>query len=195
MTTEDLIPSLHFTKAELAYVLAVLTPSVSPTDDFTKMDMLEIRHYINLIKDKVAMSISDGSLKKALAALVPPVKADLQIVATAASGNGKEAPSQEGVENGDSTEERFPTMDELKKKFPSLTVAEIREIVGKVKAERERKELAAMLEKTEERNATPPPPSFIVQPKSLNGYGYASPERLAQDKANSQRFASMLGEV
>ena len=173
---DEIIPSLHFTKAELAYFISVLTPSVSVTDDFTLFDLVEVRHYLNLVKDKIAMSISDGTLKKAMSG-----------IETKKGGTDK----QEQQDEEPQKKEAFPSMAELRQKFPSLTEAEIMEVIGKVKADKEKKELETMLSKSTE--PEPPKPSFLAKNRESNSF--TTNETTIQSRENSRRFASMLVEV
>ena len=124
------------------------------------------------------MSISDGTLKNAIMNLI--------------SGNGEK--KETGLNNPTKEKESFPSIEELKKKFPSLSESEIKEIIGKVRAEKERKELTKLLETSS--NETPPPPSFIAQPRidSFNfNLGNNSSESKEHDRTNSMKFASLLG--
>lgn len=174
-TMDEIIPYLHFTKAELAYFITVLIPNVSITDDFTQFDLVEVRHYLNLVKDKIAMSISDGTLKKALSGSVET----------------KDNTDKPIVQEEEPKKDTFPSIEELRQKFPSLSEEEIREVVWKVKSDKEKRELENILSKTTE--PEPPKPSFLAKKRESNSF--TTNETTIQNRENSRRFASMLGEV
>ena len=168
-----LIPTLTFTKAELAYVLAFLTGELSPLDNYSRIEMVEIRHYLNQIKDTVARAAADGTLGRAVSLsegeghkdIPPPPKA---------------AP--------------MPSMSELRAQFPTLSDDEIREVLSKAQNDRRRED------ETRRGKETPPPPapSFIAKP---NAYEILKPppkplsKREEKDRENSVKFAEMLGSI
>ena len=106
----EIIPSLIFTKAELVYALVFLMGDVSNRDNSTKIEMVELRHYLNQIKGQVSQAIRAGALDRAL-----PVSSKQPEIAS-------------GV----------PSLTELRKKFPNLTDDEILEILLKVKKEQDK---------------------------------------------------------
>lgn len=102
-----------FTKAELIYIVTVVLADLKPTDDHTKIEMVELRHYINQIRDKVVMAAHSGELK-----------------------NPSTDSPQKKKEDKPS---KLPSVKELKEKFPNLTEVEIAEIIVNAKAEMEAK--------------------------------------------------------
>ena len=111
--TDSVTPTLMFTKAELVYIVTVVLADLKPTDDHTKIEMVELRHYINQIRDKVVMAAHSGELKNP--STVAPQKKE------------EDKPS------------KLPSVKELKEKFPNLTEVEIAEIIVNAKAEMEAK--------------------------------------------------------
>ena len=101
------------TKAELVYIVTVILANLKPTDDHTKIEMVELRHYMNQIRDKVVLAAHAGELK--------------------------EPSSRTPANKEDNANERLPSMKELKEKFPNLTEVEIAEIIVNAKAEMDAK--------------------------------------------------------
>ena len=66
-SSETVIPTLSFTKAELIYAVSVLLEEIPDTDNSTRIEMVEVRHYLNQIKDKVSMALTDGAIGRAMA--------------------------------------------------------------------------------------------------------------------------------
>lgn len=110
---DSVIPSLLFTKAELVYAVSVVLADLKDTDDHTKIEMVEMRHFLNQIKDKVVMAAHNGELK---APSFP------------CGHFGKDEPRPE---------RRLPSISELKSQFPTLSEQEIEEILAKSKSNEE----------------------------------------------------------
>ena len=145
------IPSLLFTKAELVYIVTQLTAELPANDNSTQLEMVELRHYCNLIKEQI-----DSLAKKGLL----------------------EAPQPEKTDSPAAPQSRLPSMEELRSSFPSLTEAEIREIIERTKAEQKE---------------PPPPPQFIRKPPPEQNPPLTP--KAQKDKENSEQFASLLGAV
>jgi hypothetical protein len=111
--TDSVTPTLMFTKAELVYIVTVILADLKPTDDHTKIEMVELRHYINQIRDKVVMAAHSGELKNP----------------------STDAPQKKKEDKPS----KLPSVKELKEKFPNLTEVEIAEIIVNAKAEMESK--------------------------------------------------------
>ena len=121
----EVLPSLVFTKAELVYVLTRLTAEIDPNDNDTRLELVEMRHYCTLVKDRIAAAARNGELS--FGACGMPKKEEAKSVAA--------------------------RIVEFKKQFPTLTEAEIREIVENAK--RESAETAPQ--------PPPEPPAFVVK--------------------------------
>ena len=173
-SSDIVIPSLTFTKAELVYAVAVLMADLSPLDNSTKIEMVEVRHYLNQIKGKVAQALSDGTIGRAMAN--PDALPDKDTV-----------PKPQGP--------RMPSMDELRRRFPNLSEEEIKEVLEKAKAEQEKKAME------EQKTRPTSPPSFIAKPhvvteaEMLAATAPPLTEKQKQDRENSRKFASMLGSI
>ena len=169
---ETVIPSLVFTKAELVYAITQLLNDIPNTDNSTRIEMVELRHYLNLIKDKVLFALADGTIKR-----------DTML----------EEEKQE--EDTPKVEKRLegPSMADLKRQFPTLTEEEIREVLDRARAEQRKKA------EEERKNAPPPPPSFIANPEEVEeGKPIDKPVLTPQakkDRENSKKFAQMLGAI
>lgn len=169
------IPSVTFTKAELAYILAILTPELSPIDKSSMLEMVELRFYLNRIKDRVDRAISDGTLQSALMKMTEEKGA-------------KESPTSRVQVSS------IPTMKDLRTQFPTLTEEEIRDVIEKAKAEKQ-----IELEKSNDKeNLDRSPSPFIVQPaQKKKPWGVAAPPSSRDNKdsfkENSQNFAKLLG--
>ena len=172
-SSDAVIPSLVFTKAELVYAISVLTANISPDDNSTGIEMVEIRHYLNLIKDRVALAASDGTLRK--------------VVVATADETGNDTKSGGGIALA-------PSMDELRLMFPHLSNDEIREVLSNVADEREEAEEKKINVST---YRLPPSPSFIARQGEME-----KPETMTApmtkkqmtDKENSRKFCNMLGD-
>ena len=169
-SSDSVIPSLVFTKAELVYAVAFLLSELSPADNETRIEMVELRHYLTQIRDKVMQASFDGTLKGVLAA--------------SGAETGKDAPPTPKTAPA-------PSLDELRLKFPSLTDEEIQDVLSKVADERKR-------EDDKKKNNMPPPPSFVARPKAIEQHD--SPQnpmtkKQMEDRANSRKFATMLGAI
>ena len=175
-TNETVIPSLSFTKAELAYALFVLMKDIPLCNISTGIELVEVRHYLNQIGDKVLLSTHDGTLKQAVADSI----------------GTKESIKIEEPKNNTSSP-AIPSMDDLKRQFPNLTESEISDILESAKQEQRKKD------EDERKKPTPPPlPSFKVKPKQ-EGIGFPVPEATQKpsvsedDIDEAERFARLLG--
>lgn len=172
--SETIIPSLTFTKAELIYAITVLMPEISPTDNSTRIEMVELRHYLNLIKDKVDLALADGTIGRLLA-------------------NTSEKSDKDTVPKPQ--EPTMPSMAELRRQFPSLSEDEIKEVIENAKSERKK------LEEEERMSKPPSPPSFIAkdhivtEDEMLSSTVPTLTDKQEQDRENSRKFASMLGSL
>lgn len=101
-------PSLKFTKAELVYIVSVILAELKPTDDHVQVEMVELRHYLNQIRDKVVMAAHSGDL--------PAVGFNIETNTVVSS-----------------EKKHIPSIKELKEKFPSLSEEEIEEIINTAK--------------------------------------------------------------
>lgn len=170
-TSDDIIPTLTFTKAELVYAVAILLADLSPTDNSTRVEMVEIRHYMNQIKDRVAQAIADGTIGAVLS------RQNEKAVIDTPSKTQEATP---------------PSMAELRQRFPSLSEEEIKEILSKAKAERQK-------EADEKKKDAPPPPSFIAKPDESEKWKPSEGKPLTPEdekrRENSRKFAQMLGSL
>lgn len=168
--SDAVLPSLTFTKAELVYALSVLMADIPPTDNSTRLELVEIRHYLNQIKDRIALALTDGTIARAMA-----------------SSKGK--PDKDIPPKPQ--EPTMPSMSELKAQFPSLSEAEIKEVLAQARADRLKRE------EEERKKAPPPQPSFIAkhttEEEMLAAQRPPLTAELLKDKENSQKFAQMLG--
>lgn len=173
-SSDTVIPSLTFTKAELVYAISVLMAEIAPTDNSTPIEMVEVRHYLSLIKDKVATALADGTIGRAMAS--PDI------------AKGTDAPDNP-------QEPRVPSMSELRRQFPNLSEEEIKDVLEKAKHEQEKHE------SKEKNKSQPPPPSFIAKPhivteeEMLAATAPPLTDKQEHDRENSRKFASMLGSV
>ena len=167
----SVIPSLTFSKAELLYAALFLLKDISNSDTSTQIEMVEMRHYLNQIKDKVLLAAYNGSLNDIGIETPPEPKTPPEAKKTA-----------------------IPPMSELKAKFPTLSEEEIREIFEKAQKEREKEEAKKMAEKKPE---PPPPQSFVITDSSRVGFSANNSQPTKptnqKEKENSQKFASLLG--
>ena len=172
----SVIPSLSFSKAELAYALFVLMKDIPLSNTSTGIELVEVRHYLNQIGDKVLLSTHDGTLKQAVAESI---------------GIGAGVKDEES--DNKKSKPYVPTMEELKRQFPNLSESEISDILESAKQEQRKKD-----EEEREKNTPPPVPSFRVKPKP-DGTGSPVPEATQKpsvsedDIDESERFARLLG--
>lgn len=168
--TDAVIPSLTFTKAELVYVLSTLLTEVADTDNSTRIELVEVRHYLNQIQDRVSMALADGTIGRAMTH-----SSDKPI------GDTKKHEKQPEV----------PSIEDLKRRFPTLSGDEIREVLDKAREEQKRKE------EEERKNAPPPPPSFIAKPiqrePEENVPTHVLTPQEKKNMENSKKFAQLLG--
>lgn len=181
------IPSLTFTKAELVYAVGILLADLPASDNSTKIEMVEVRHYLNLIKEKVTLAAYDGTLK---GLLCPSEEKDVQ---------SAPIPSKE-PENPS-----LPPMDELRKQFPTLSEDEIREIVEKAREERKKEE---EVKEADTSQPIPPKPSFRAKPHIVMEVDVQKAKEVREgsmgkvrstdkedfSKASAKKFATLLGE-
>ena len=167
--TDAVIPSLTFTKAELVYVLSTLLTEVADTDNSTRIELVEVRHYLNQIQYRVAMALSDGTIGRAMSHF------------SEKPGDTKKQEKQPEV----------PSMADLKRRFPTLSEDEIREVLDKAREEQNRKA------EEERRNNPPPPPSFIAKPiqrePKENVPTHVLTPQEKKNMENSKKFAQLLG--
>lgn len=115
--------------------------------------MVELRHYCNLIKKEISKAVADGSL-----CLIPSTKAE---------------PKKKAV--------RKPTIEELQKQFPTLTAAEIQEILENSNTDKEIQ-------------TEPPIPQFVIKPTEQQKPKVKTQKQLA-DEANAKSFSDLLKSV
>ena len=179
-TSDTVIPTLSFTKAELAYAIFVLMKDLSVTDTTTKIEMVEVRHYLNQIGDKVLMSTHDGSLKNSISESI-----------------GLETKKEDG--NLKEEKNKMPSIEELKKQFPTLSEEEIKEVLNTVRIEQQ---IAA--KEGEKKDDIPEKSSFFAKPKiphegsemvshETNENGPTAAMTVDRDKETSEKFARLLG--
>ena len=168
--TDAVIPSLTFTKAELVYVLSVLLPGVADTDNSTMIELVEVRHYLNQIQDRVAIALADGTIGRAMA-------------------HCTEKPIEDTPKPGKPPE--VPSLADLKRQFPTLSEDEIREVLDKAREEQKRKA------EEERKKAPPAPPSFIAKPiqrePKENVPNHVLTPQEKKNRETSRKFAQMLG--
>lgn len=109
---EAVIPTLKFTKAELVYIVQKLTADLSTRDNTTTLEMVELRHYCNLIKKDI-----DESAKKG----------ELDIISKPKGSPFTKDPNSKPI-----------TFEQLQKEFPSLTAEEIRDILDTARQEQKK---------------------------------------------------------
>lgn len=163
-SNDTVIPTLTFTKAELAYVLAFLTSNISLTDNSSQIEMVEVRHFLNLNRDRVDKTVRDGSLLRSIS---PQTASE--------TPKGKDVPPENGKPH-------MPSMSELKASFPTLSEEEIRDILEKAKSEQSivpQQSPPSFIKKTSR-----PPLVEIEMPHS---------KEEEKKRENSRKFASMLG--
>lgn len=168
---ENIIPSLTFTKAELVYSLAFLLRGIQDTDNSTRIEMVELRHYLNQIKDKIALSITDGTIVRAMTLSDELALPDMVV-------------KQEKADP--------PSIEELKARFPNLSETEIQEVIDRARDERMRKE------EMENKILPPKPPSFIAKKVPVISNEKMKPIMTAKEKhdlENSIKFSKLLGEL
>lgn len=174
---EEIIPSLVFTKAELIYVVSVLLNSIEDTDNKTRIELVEIRHYLNQIRDRITSALYDGTISKALF-----------------HNDGNNTPNlhEKELQVG---KDSVPSMKELKEKFPNLSEYEIKEIIDKVREEKKNKDEEYRTKK----DSLSSPPSFIAKPMQVREskdlpMSHLSPKE-EKDITNSRKFAQLLGNL
>ena len=166
----EVLPSLTFTRAELVFALTRLVNGIGDNDNSTRIEMVELRHYLNLVKEDVDRASRSGELS--LSNHLPD------------KGNTSNTPDAES--------KKAPSMDELKRQFPSLTEAEIMSVIEKAREDTAKEEE----KKRKENGDVKPPPSFIakseveINPQPVNS---VLSEKDKKDKENSKKFAGMLG--
>lgn len=180
----EILPSLTFTKAELVYAAFVLLDDIPITNNSTEIELVEMRHYLNLIRDKVTLSTYDGSLRKAVEDFCKTHEEKAQ---------DKE---EEPVDIPSA-----PSMEELKKQFPNLTEAEIAEVLAAELSDRRRRKAEEDAKKKDEE---PTKPSFIAKPivapwgnqkdtPETSEKPSTSPYMSKRDRENAEKFVELLG--
>ena len=106
------IPTLKFTKAELVYIVQKLTTDLSTRDTTTMLEMVELRHYCNLIKKEITEAAKKGELD-----IIPKPK------------------EKAFTKDPDS---KPITFERLQKEFPNLTAEEIRDILDTARHEQQK---------------------------------------------------------
>lgn len=171
-SSETVIPTLTFTKAELVYAIAKLLQGVPDTDNSTRIEMVELRHYLNQIKDRVLLALEDGTIGRAMV-----------------------HSHQESKEDAINQEKRPepPSMAVLKGQFPNLSEDEIKEVLEKAKSEQMK------MSEGKREQAPPPPPSFIANNIQEEIQKPVVPLPLSpkekKDRENSRKFAQMLSSL
>lgn len=169
-TSETVIPTLAFTKAELVYLLKVILKEIPDTDNYNKIEMVEVRHYMNQIKDRVSLALADGTIGWATA--------------------HREEKPEECTPKAEKPPEG-PSMADLKRQFPNLSEDEIKEVLQRAKEER-RKE-----EEKKKKDAPPlPPPMFVKKPIEDTEEGVMQPITSIKaqiDKEETKKFFQLLG--
>ena len=163
----EVLPTLTFTRAELVYALTHLLSNINDNDNSTRLEMVELRHYLNLVRNEVEAAARKRELSLGS---IPCQRPD----------NGK-----------DGMKGRQPDMAELKKKFPSLTEEEIRAVIAKARQEAEKEEA------DKRKDAPPPPPSFIAKSEVMldsRPKAILTPKE-EKDRENSREFANLLGGI
>ena len=169
--SDTTIPSLTFTKAELVYALSVLMPDIPANDNHTLLELVELRFYLNRIKEKVAQAASNGMLERAMPLPDNEVCKDTP-------PEPKAAP--------------MPTMSELRTRFPTLSEEEIQEVLEKAKEN--------SINGKEVSNKNPihltPTYSFIVKPRN-DEKSESSPILLTKqdikNREQAKKFSQLLG--
>lgn len=171
-SSETVIPSLVFTKAELVYALMFLMNEIPDTDNSTRIEMVELRHYLTQIKDRVSQALTDGTIRRGMTCSEGKPVED----------NRKAQKPPEG-----------PSMADLRRQFPSLTEEEIAEVLDKARAEQRKRQ------EEDRKNAPPPPPSFIAKPEEEKPKEpFVKPvltPKEKRDRENSRKFMQMLGAI
>lgn len=115
----ELLPSLIFTKAELVHIVTNLLTQIDDNDNETRLEMVEMRHYCNEIKAEIAALAASRALSCKVDKDLP-IKEEKPV----------ETPSTPSPKP-------IPTLTELHKQFPTLSLAEIKDILAKAKEEQE----------------------------------------------------------
>ena len=181
------ISSLTFTKAELTYLLFVLMKDVPITNTSTTIEMIELRHYLNQIKKEITHSTFNGGLYQAVA----------ESINATSSKPLKNAPTSPLSRNDTNTHTHsLPSLEALKQQFPTLSEEEIKEVLENARIEQQKK-----AEEEQKKNPTiaPPPIKFLTAigetESSHTVQVQGSSDNVNPSTENSQRFASLLGEV
>lgn len=165
-------PSLVFTKAELLYFIHFILPSSDAKEYNSKIDMVEVKHYLNQLKDPIALALSDGSLERAVSHSSPPPDKS--------TPKHQEAP-------------KTPSIADLKAQFPNLSEEEIKDILHTERPAQEHSR-----NQPSNTPPPPPPPSFAPKPIAPIKLPHSEPRapinpQQERDRENSVQFASMLG--
>ena len=192
MFSEEVIPSLMFSKAELSYLLFVMMRDISINNNTERVDLVEVRHYFNQIKDKVLLSTFNGELKEAVQKAVGGEGIHKENYSNGDHGTG-EAKRQNNSATGTGT------IEELRKRFPTLSDTEINEILTTAKNEQMAK-LKEEIRQKEEKERAEEVPSFlrkkkrIVTEEEAGSFEFGDGREKGKKKGtDSQKFANMLG--
>lgn len=179
-SSDTVIPTLTFSKAELVYLLKFLINNIPNSNTSTQIEMVEVRHYLNQIKERVLKAAYDGELKDIVSASPQTQTQTL---------NNAQSPSppqkREQVPS-------LPSLKELKEKFPTLTEDEIKGILKETQHERE---MQKAKEEAEAKSQIPKPPSFIAREDDSGSPSNPISDYNKEQRENSQKFASMLGGI
>jgi hypothetical protein len=181
------LSSLTFTKAELTYLLFVLMKDVPITNTSTSIEMIELRHYLNQIHKEITHSTFNGELYKA-------VVESFNATSTKPIKNTATIPSSKTDTN--TRTHSLPSLEALKQQFPTLSEQEIQEVLENARKEQQKK-----AEEEQKKNPTfsPPPIKFLTAigetESAHNVQVQGTSVNLNPSTENSQRFASLLGEV
>ena len=163
------IPTLKFTKAELVYALAVLLNDLPPTDNSTELELVELRFYLNRIRERVRAACVDGTLERAM-----PMQKELKPKQAAK----KPTPS-------------IPKIEDLRRQFPNLTDEELNEAIGKM---REAAEKAAVEQANADDNINEAMEKVVKGPRQREvDSGQLSSEEETQKSMDAKKFAMLLG--
>lgn len=178
----ELFPSLIFTKAELVHIVTNLLTQIDDNDNETRLEMVEMRHYCNEIKAEIAALAASRALS---------CKTD----ETLSIKEEKPVETPSGT-----TPKPVPTLAELHRQFPTLSLAEIKDILDKAKEEQER--LKAETKDKGQKVSPIKMPNFIAKSEE-ELYPNAKPPKDAPpkvktakdlaDEENTRKFVELLG--
>ena len=167
---ETVIPSLSFTKAELVYLLFVLMRDVPFTNNSAQIELVEARHYLNQIKERVILATHNDELKSAIADAIG-IKTDKD------RGTVKSS-------------DKIPDVKDLKSRFQTLTEEEILEII--TSSQEEAKDLPPKQPQLISRYTSSEPQEQSESSQNDEKRSVYTPSS-GTDKETSKKFASLLG--